>query len=135
MAFNCYILKSINPEYKNNTYVGKTNNPTKRIRQHNGEIVGGAKATFAKRPHEIYCLISGFQTSHDALSYEWHIKHPTGRKRCPQYSGIIGRINGMRFVFEKKIPEYKILIKIKKEYIYLLDGLHESIDNIDIEIL
>lgn len=31
-------------------YTGITTNPTKRIRQHNGEITGGAKYTRSRRP-------------------------------------------------------------------------------------
>ena len=39
----CYILKC-----GNYTYNGCTNNFKRRIRQHNGEIVGGAKCTFRR---------------------------------------------------------------------------------------
>ena len=32
----------------NNTYIGMTNNKIRRLRQHNGELVGGAKYTTSK---------------------------------------------------------------------------------------
>ena len=38
----CYLLINTN---NNSTYVGVTKNLERRLRQHNGEISGGAKAT------------------------------------------------------------------------------------------
>ena len=40
-----YIIKGINNNNKTKYYIGYTNNPCRRIRQHNCELVGGAKAT------------------------------------------------------------------------------------------
>lgn len=65
----CYLLVS-----NNKTYVGATIDPNRRLKQHNGELSGGAKAT---RGHvwERKCLVGLFETQHDALSFEWHWKH------------------------------------------------------------
>lgn len=135
MSYFCYILKSINPLYTNNTYVGMTTNPDRRIRQHNGEIVGGAKATKSKQPHELYCIISGFKTINEALSYEWHIKHPTRKKKVPFiYSGIVGRIKGLKYVMEMRRSDFEINIYIKNDYKYLLDEL-ENLPNIKVHIM
>ena len=132
--YYCYILKSINPEFPNHTYVGMTVNPERRIRQHNGELVGGAKATKAHQPHFMFCIVSGFPTIHDALSYEWHIKHPTGKKRVPkQYSGIIGRVKGLRQVLETKKPEFNLTIKIEEQYKNLLENIIIA-DNFVVEV-
>jgi structure-specific endonuclease subunit SLX1 len=43
--FFCYLLKSVNEKYKGDTYIGFTDDPIKRLRQHNGQIKGGAKKT------------------------------------------------------------------------------------------
>lgn len=60
------------------TYVGSTNNPARRIRQHNGELVGGARYT--KRhggdvdaQWRFYGYICGL-TKHQALSIEKRIQ-------------------------------------------------------------
>lgn len=45
----CYTLLSHTGKH---TYVGATCNLSRRVRQHNGEITGGAKATQSQRPWE-----------------------------------------------------------------------------------
>jgi predicted GIY-YIG superfamily endonuclease len=58
------------------TYIGATIDKDRRINQHNGILVGGAKAT-SKRPGEWYrvCYVYGFPSFQTALSFEWHWKH------------------------------------------------------------
>src|SRR5665811_1255554 len=58
--FHCvYLLKSLHPKYYRRTYIGYTVNPVRRLRQHNGEIVGGASRTKKGRPWKMICYISG----------------------------------------------------------------------------
>lgn len=58
------------------TYVGFTTNVSRRLRQHNGELAGGARATRGRGPWVIAgCWTSPRWTSADALSFEWHLKH------------------------------------------------------------
>jgi structure-specific endonuclease subunit SLX1 len=55
------------------TYVGATVNPDRRIRQHNGELVGGARATHGRQWRRLF-LIDGFTDERDALRFEWRWK-------------------------------------------------------------
>ena len=76
----CYILRNKLEQFKNNTYNGSTNNPMRRLRQHNEEIKGGARATHGKGgAWEICAMLSGFPDHINALSCEWRMKCPSGR--------------------------------------------------------
>ena len=58
------------------TYVGVSPNPTRRLRQHNGEICGGAKYTTSKGAGwKHICTVEGFRTKIEALQFEWAVKH------------------------------------------------------------
>ncbi|KAJ0007120.1 hypothetical protein Pint_30641 [Pistacia integerrima] len=65
--FACYLLTSLCPRYKGHTYIGFTVNPSRRIRQHNGEIRCGAFRTKTRRPWEMVLCIYGFPTNVSAL--------------------------------------------------------------------
>ena len=67
-TYICYILRSA--EIPARTYSGSTNHFTHRIRQHNGLIKGGARATRTNKPWLICALIYGFLTPKDARRYE-----------------------------------------------------------------
>lgn len=97
----CYITRSHKNKYKNWTYNGKTNDPKRRLRQHNGEIVGGAKQTAKTRPNEMFCLIKGFESNVEAMQAEWRIRKPDKKKRKKaEFRGPEGRIRGLNFIFE-----------------------------------
>lgn len=94
----CYILRNTQPQYKNCTYNGSTNNPIRRLRQHNGIIKGGAVRTTQKGGGwEIYALLSGFKDHKNALSAEWRIAHPSGKpgKKSPEFYGMENRIKSL----------------------------------------
>tara|TARA_B110000971_G_scaffold218116_1_gene256283 strand:- start:8678 stop:9127 length:450 start_codon:yes stop_codon:yes gene_type:complete len=63
----------------NATYIGATVNLTHRLRQHNGELVGGAHLTTSKvlKGHHWsrVCHVSGFPDWRAALQFEWRWKH------------------------------------------------------------
>ena len=69
-----YLLVSTN----NSTYIGATINLEHRLRQHNGEIKGGAVATSIKvKAGEVWkraCHVSGFPSWPAALQFEWRWK-------------------------------------------------------------
>lgn len=124
----CYVLFSTNPRYPNHTYIGKTNNLTRRLRQHNGEIAGGARATKLKKPHEYLCKICGFETEKQALQYEWSFKHPERKKKHnSKYSGILGRLRAIEYVLlNYPLPDTtNIDIFVHKNYIHLF-GLQDG---------
>lgn len=77
----CYILQSC---ISNKTYIGYTVNFSRRIRQHNGEIQGGAKKTRKWRPWTPVCVISGFYDSSSALRFEYRLQHPHRRRRAKE---------------------------------------------------
>lgn len=58
------------------TYVGITNNITRRIRQHNGELVGGAKYTTSNKGNGSWMFYGFIKNIHKilALSFEKKIK-------------------------------------------------------------
>jgi predicted GIY-YIG superfamily endonuclease len=99
----CYVL------YSNHyTYNGYTNDPARRLRQHNGEITGGARATTRHRPWTFMCILTSSDpkfTKNLALSIEWHIRYPTGKRPKPaEYHGVAGRIKSVLAV----LPRYSI---------------------------
>ncbi len=67
--FYTYILKCSDGTY----YTGKTNNLEKRLKQHNGEISGGAKYTRSRRPVNLHYL-EKYKDAHSALIRELEIK-------------------------------------------------------------
>ena len=62
------------------TYVGMTNDPSNRLKKHNGILAGGAKYTTSKGPGWKYVLIvEGFETKINAMQFEWAMKHALPR--------------------------------------------------------
>lgn len=59
------------------TYVGSTVDIQRRLRQHNGEISGGARYTTARRGWVLAAWVSGFPTWEAALQFEWRWKDIT----------------------------------------------------------
>lgn len=69
-------------------YIGYTVNFSRRIRQHNGELVGGAKRTQQGRPWTPIAITSGFPDQHHGLSFEWHLQRMYRKKRASHHTAI-----------------------------------------------
>ena len=75
----CYLLRS---EHRpGRTYIGFTVDPVYRLRQHNGEVTGGARATRPLRPWVHVAVVRGFPGAREALSFEWHWKNSQRSRR------------------------------------------------------
>lgn len=74
----CYILRSLTHD---KTYVGYTVDFAHRLRQHNGEITGGAKKTHRFRPWLPVCVIKGFANESQALRFEARLHHAERKRR------------------------------------------------------
>ncbi len=134
--YYCYILNPVN-SVSDITYNGSTNNLVRRLRQHNGEITGGAKATSGKGPWEYLAVLEGFEDHHEALCCEWRIKHPTGKKRPKKYCGKKGRIESLNLVLDLDNWTSKskgLGTREGNEYtLYILDELVNLIDKTKIK--
>jgi len=79
-----YILRS--QPSPNRTYCGTTNNMKRRLRQHNGLLSGGARATSTGKPWVVAGIIHNFSSKSLALRFEWFCKI----KHCKQKKGLRG---------------------------------------------
>jgi len=123
----CYILMN---DRDNKTYNGYTNDPVKRLRQHNGEISGGAKFTtrhtnkekdrgVPRRQWSFLAIVESPQfTHHTALSFEWHVKHPTCKRQRPkEYNGANGRLRSLPLVFDHpKFRHMSFVLHVHERY-------------------
>jgi predicted GIY-YIG superfamily endonuclease len=110
---NNYIIYLLYNTCNNNTYIGITNNKDRRIRQHNGDLVGGAKYTTCKKGEGEWLYYGWIRTINEdgiqkniALSIEKKIKIRS--KKC-KGSPIERRLKAI----ENLLIEYPYLIFYK----------------------
>lgn len=77
-TYKVYVIRAAGTR---SMYVGKTNDLTRRLRQHNGEISGGARATSRLSGWEYELVIDGFATDSHAMQAEWRVKRERRRAR------------------------------------------------------
>jgi putative endonuclease len=66
---------------RGHTYVGIATDVGRRLRQHNGELVGGARSTRAHRPWRVGRVLGPVATRGGAQVIEARIKRRRGRRR------------------------------------------------------
>jgi len=126
--FLVYLLKN-----RNKSYIGYTNDIKRRLRQHNGEIKGGAKYTTLNKDEnnlwEPICIIYGFEDKCEAMRCEW---------KCKRKSGYLNRIKYINYIFdnEEKFTEKgknidELNLKIYTKYEYLSYFNNKEIENIE----
>lgn len=126
----CYLISNS----QDRTYNGYTVNLHKRIRQHNGHLVGGARAT--KRGVNDWQYVF-FVTSpewvcvSDAMKFEWSVKYPTRKRPRPNiYNGAEGRIRSLHHVFrhvQQTIP-CALFCYVNKKYLDIMKDTCQPFD-------
>jgi structure-specific endonuclease subunit SLX1 len=100
--FYVYLLLSTN----NNTYVGATIDVNRRLRQHNCEIKGGAKATRSKvargETWRRVCYISEFPDWSSALQFEWKWKQ------------LSRKIKNRKTPLQKRMEALNVLLSLER---------------------
>lgn len=100
MSWICYIICN----EKGRTYVGVTNNMTRRLRQHNELICGGAKSTRGKGPWFLSTYVHGFPDQSAALKFEWRMHHPQGHRKSRTKGGIENRLKELYMIMN--LPKF-----------------------------
>ncbi len=92
-----YLVENI---YNKRTYAGVSPTPERRLRQHNGELAGGAKYTTSHDPGgwRHICLVTGFQNKIQSMQFEWAVKHAAPRN----LGGKAARLKKLTAVMEKE---------------------------------
>ena len=101
--WSLYLLENTDNKY---TYLGVTVNIIRRIRQHNGELVGGAKYTSSYKGNGKWILktIVNNLTKSEALSYERIIKNK--RRKGKGKTPLDRRNYLINLVVTNKLIEY-----------------------------
>lgn len=91
----CYVIGHQNQRF---TYCGMSNNVTRRLRQHNGEIKGGARYTSQvhKGVWTPMFHVTGFQSRRQVAQFEWAMKKRKSKRRV--CAGREGRVQQLEYL-------------------------------------
>lgn len=128
-VYYCYLISN-----GTRTYNGYTVDLTRRLRQHNGEIKGGAKSTANKGVWKYIMIITCNEwTASLAMKYEYLMKYPTRKKPRPRcYQGIIGRIQSIKEI--SLFNEELLYLDIHSDYLDIINSLNLP-ERINVNIL
>ena len=149
MSYTNYVILWKGPNGRKRTYNGMTNNITRRFRQHNCELVGGARATSSmikKYPgtswHPII-IMNGFTDKCEAMKAEWRIRWPDKKRNKKTIFKLdTGRVQGINHILQTSekwtassqiISEQNLTLKIHSDYYDLLNLELCKIKNIAVE--
>lgn len=108
MSFYVYFLVADS----NATYIGATVDLDHRLRQHNGELKGGAHATSVKvsrgETWRRFCHVAGFPDWQAALQFEWRWKQLT-RKLPANMHPVERRIRALKALLALDRPTSKAM--------------------------
>ena len=118
----------------NKSYTGFTNNPARRLRQHNGIIRGGAKSTRGIHDWRFLTLTSSDWTKQEAMKAEYKFKHPDGKRKVPAFfRGIPGRLNALEEIW-KRVPD-TMCVRVCPDHLITVQALqvptHVQIKELD----
>lgn len=111
----CYLLFSDTGEGQSNTltYIGFTVNPSRRLRQHNHELKGGARSTCRSRYRWNMCfLVGGFPSRSAALSFEKSWQKCRGRHN----RGPVNKILALEETLKRKDADDLYWVAIRPEW-------------------
>lgn len=117
----CYILYNTTNQA---TYVGYTNKFDRRIRQHNGLLAHGAKATSRQTVKGVVwlplalvrCKTPGFDHRR-ALSLEWSLRYPDNKRPMSKcFNGWAGRLRGLALALNNpKFADLEFEVEVFRE--------------------
>jgi predicted GIY-YIG superfamily endonuclease len=111
----CYLLFSDTGEGQPNTltYIGFTVKPSRRLRQHNHEIKGGARSTCRSRYRWNVCvLVGGFPSRSAALSFEKCWQKCRGHRN----RGPLNKFLALEESLKRKDAEHQYWVAIQPEW-------------------
>jgi predicted GIY-YIG superfamily endonuclease len=99
-----YFAYLLNSPSSGRTYTGITTDLPRRLRQHNGTLAGGAKATRGNRPWVCVATVDGFATKGAALRFEsaWKRQRVRNRTMTAPSAPYLRRLEAMHIALHRQ---------------------------------